>query len=77
MEGDSQLELYDAVAAGLKEAHRKVRRLHLPDGEREVLVRRLLAITAASKHDLAAASRRLDRLMKELEEIARGRFPSA
>lgn len=77
MEGDSQLELYGVVAAGLKKAHREVGRLHLPDGERKVFVRRLLAITAVSKHDLAAASRRLDRLMEEIEEIAPGRFPSA
>lgn len=77
MEGDSQLELYDLVAARLKEAHRKVRRLQISDGEREVLVRKLLVVTAASKHDLAAAARRLDRLIEELEEAAERRFPSA
>lgn len=77
MEGDSQLELYGAVATGLKEAHRKVRRLRLSDGERKALARRLLAITAVAKHDLATAARRLDRLMEELEEIATGRFPPA
>ncbi|MBB1245400.1 hypothetical protein GL263_17775 [Streptomyces durbertensis] len=77
MEGDSQLELYEAVAARLKEAHRRVRALHVPESERAVLARRLLAITAASKQDLAAAARRLDRLMEELEDIAAGRFPPA
>ncbi|MBB1254133.1 hypothetical protein [Streptomyces alkaliterrae] len=77
MEGDSQLELYEAVAARLKEAHRRVRTLHIPESERAVLARRLLAITAASKQDLAAAARRLDRLMEELEDIAAGRFPPA
>lgn len=77
MEGDSQLELYGVVAARLKDAHRKVRTLQIPDGERELLVRKLLAVTAASKHDLAAAARRLDRLIEELEEVAERRFPSA
>lgn len=77
MEGDSQLELYDLVAARLKDAHRKVRMLQIPDGERVLLVRKLLAVTAASKHDLTAAARRLDRLIEELEEVAERRFPSA
>ena len=36
------------------------------------LTRKLLVITAAAKHDLADAARRLDRLMKDLDE---GRFP--
>ncbi|KAF0650100.1 hypothetical protein K701_09940 [Streptomyces fradiae ATCC 10745 = DSM 40063] len=36
------------------------------------LSRKLLVVTAAAKHDLADAARRLDRLMKDLDE---GRFP--
>ena len=36
------------------------------------LSRKLLVITAAAKHDLADAARRLDRFMTDLDE---GRFP--
>ncbi|AGJ57531.1 hypothetical protein F750_5098 [Streptomyces sp. PAMC 26508] len=36
------------------------------------LSRKLLVVTAAAKHDLPGAARRLDRLMKDLDE---GRFP--
>ncbi|HET6355796.1 hypothetical protein OG905_12510 [Streptomyces sp. NBC_00322] len=72
MERDSQLELYEAVAARLKEAHTRVRALQVPEGVRMALSRKLLVVTAAAKHDLPDAARRLDRLMKDLDE---GRFP--
>ncbi|MFF8833671.1 hypothetical protein [Streptomyces sp. NPDC015131] len=72
MERDSQLELYQAVAARLKEAHTRVRALQVPEGVRMALSRKLLAVTAVAKHDLAGAATRLDRLMKDLDE---GRFP--
>ncbi|MFF3320975.1 hypothetical protein [Streptomyces sp. NPDC002889] len=72
MERDSQLELYAAVAARLKEAHARVRALQVPEGVRMALSRKLLVVTAAAKHDLPDAARRLDRLMKDLDE---GRFP--
>ncbi|KUH38460.1 MULTISPECIES: hypothetical protein [Streptomyces] len=72
MDRDSQLELYEAVAARLKEAHSRVRALQVPEGVRMALSRKLLVVTAAAKHDLADAARRLDRLMKDLDE---GRFP--
>ncbi|WP_181788153.1 hypothetical protein [Streptomyces phytophilus] len=67
MEPDGQLALYEAVAAGLKEAHRKVREVAATDAERAELTRRLLAITGAAKHDLAGAARRLERLRRELD----------
>ncbi|WP_419998197.1 hypothetical protein [Streptomyces boninensis] len=67
MESDGQLDLYETVAARLKEAHSRVRTLDAPESERTALTRQLLVITAAAKHDLAAAARRLDRLMAELE----------
>ncbi|GAA2457644.1 hypothetical protein [Streptomyces macrosporus] len=73
MERDGQLPLYDLVAARLKDAHTAVRRLQVPQDVRATLARRLLAITAASKHDLAGAARRLERLM---EDIGRGGFPA-
>ena len=72
MERDSQLKLYGQVADRLKEAHATVRALQVPEGVRMALSRKLLVITAAAKHDLPDAARRLDRLMKDLDE---GRFP--
>ncbi|MFF3750827.1 hypothetical protein ACFYYH_10250 [Streptomyces sp. NPDC002018] len=72
MERDSQLKLYGLVADRLKEAHTRVRGLQVPEGVRMALSRKLLVITAAAKHDLPDAARRLDRLMKDLDE---GRFP--
>ncbi|MCP9957135.1 MULTISPECIES: hypothetical protein [Streptomyces] len=68
MERDSQLELYETVAIRLKEAHSRVRALQVPEGVRMALSRKLLVVTASAKHDLADAARRLDRLMKDLDE---------
>lgn len=72
MERDSQLKLYGQVADQLKEAHSRVRALQVPESVRMALSRKLLVVTAAAKHDLPDAARRLDRLMKDLDE---GRFP--
>lgn len=66
MESDGQLPLYDLVAARLKEAHTTVRRLQVPQDVRAALVRRLLVVTAASKHDPVRAARRLERLMEDI-----------
>ncbi|WP_059011764.1 SCO5555 family protein [Streptomyces specialis] len=73
MERDGQLELYDRVAARLKDAHRTVRALQVPEDVRQALTRKLLIITAAAKQDLPGAARRLDRLM---EDVDAGRLPS-
>jgi hypothetical protein len=56
----------------LKQAHTRVAGLQVPEEIRVQLSRKLLVVTAASKHDLAGAARRLDALMKDLDE---GRFP--
>ncbi|MFI2379227.1 hypothetical protein ACH5AO_29885 [Streptomyces sp. NPDC018964] len=72
MEHDGQLQLHAAVAVQLKEAHAKVRALQVPEGVRMALARKLLVITAAAKHDLAGAARRLERFAEDLDE---GRFP--
>ncbi|MEU8570764.1 hypothetical protein AB0C51_20855 [Streptomyces pathocidini] len=72
MDRESQLELHRLVADRLKEAHTRVRTLQVPEGVRMALSRKLLVITAAAKHDLAAAARRLERFMKDLDE---GRYP--
>ncbi|MEN3586013.1 hypothetical protein AAH978_17885 [Streptomyces sp. ZYX-F-203] len=72
MERDGQLELYRLVAIRLKEAHATVRALQVPEGVRMALTRKLLVITAAAKHDLARAARRLERFTTDLEA---GRLP--
>jgi cell division protein YceG involved in septum cleavage len=72
MEHDGQLQLYTAVASRLKEAHTRVRTLQVPEGVRMALTRKLLVITAAAKHDLAGAARRLERFTEDLDE---GRYP--
>jgi hypothetical protein len=72
MERDDRLELYGLLAARLKQAHTRVAGLQVTDEVRVQLSRRLLVITAAAKHDLPAAARRLDALMTDLEE---GRLP--
>ncbi|MEU6668707.1 SCO5555 family protein [Streptomyces sp. NPDC046727] len=72
MEHDGQLQLYTAVANQLKEAHSRVRALQVPEGVRMALTRKLLVITAAAKHDLADAARRLDRFTADLDA---GRIP--
>ncbi|BCK68319.1 hypothetical protein CP981_27655 [Streptomyces platensis] len=72
MERDDQLELYGLVADRLKDAHTRVRTLQVPEGVRMALTRKLLVITAAAKHDLADAARRLERFMADLDE---GRYP--
>ncbi|MDJ0341680.1 hypothetical protein QMK19_04755 [Streptomyces sp. H10-C2] len=68
MDRDGQLELYGVLAARLKEAHARVANLQVPDDVRLQLNRKLLVVTAAAKHDLAGAARRLDALMRELDE---------
>jgi hypothetical protein len=72
MERDGQLELYGLVAYRLKQAHTRVAGLQVPEELRVQLSRKLIVITAAAKHDLVGAARRLEELMEDLDE---GRFP--
>ncbi|MFD7918647.1 hypothetical protein ACFV3R_05400 [Streptomyces sp. NPDC059740] len=74
MDRDDQLELYGRLASQLKAAHTRVRTLQVPEGVRMALTRQLLVITAAAKHDLVGAARRLERFMDDLDE---GRFPAS
>ncbi|MEC3997409.1 hypothetical protein VSR01_29470 [Actinacidiphila sp. DG2A-62] len=69
MERDRQLDLYGVLAARLKQAHTRVANAEVPDGTRRELSRRLLAVTAVAKRDLAGAVRRLDVLTAELDEL--------
>jgi hypothetical protein len=72
MERDGQPELYGFLAARLKHAHTRVAGLQVTDEVRVQLSRKLLVVTAAAKHDVAGAARRLDTLLKGLDEA---RFP--
>lgn len=70
MSEDPHVEL----AVRLRETHRRVAALELDDDEKCILVRRLLALTDASKRDAARAAVRLDRLLADLDT---GRFAAA
>ena len=61
-------ELAADLAARLRDAHRRVARLDVPDDEKARAARRLLALTDASKNDLERASARLDRFLADLDE---------
>lgn len=65
-------ELFTALSNRLRDAHRRVGSLTLPEDQKARVARRLLAISDASKHDLARASARLDALLADLDE---GRVP--
>ena len=60
-------ELHVQLAERLRDAHRRVARLDLPADEKARVVGRLVALTDASKHDVARASARLDRLLADLD----------
>jgi hypothetical protein len=61
-----ELSGYARLAQRLKEAHKALRDMELERAERADLVRHLLVITAASRHDPDDAMRRLDRFLDAL-----------
>jgi hypothetical protein len=61
-----ELSGYARLAQRLKEAHKALRVLDLPAAERAELTRRLLVITAASRHDQGDAMRRLELFLDAL-----------
>jgi hypothetical protein len=61
------------LAVRLRDAHRRVAALDLPDDQKARVARRLIALTDASKRDVGRASVRLDRLLADLDA---GRLPS-
>jgi len=69
----SDEDLFASLSVRLRDAHRRVGSLQAEDAQKARVARRLLAISDASKHDLARASGRLDRLLADLDA---GRFPS-
>ena len=66
-------DLFADLSRRLRDAHRAVASLAVDDDVKSAVVRRLIAITDASKHDLRRASERLDLL---LDDIASERFPA-
>jgi outer membrane murein-binding lipoprotein Lpp len=70
----SEDDLHVTLAARLREAHRTVRTLDAPEEQKARVVRRLIALTDASKRDAARASARLDLLLADLDA---GRLPVA
>ena len=59
-------ELFAELSAKLRDAHRRVAQLEVPDDEKARITRHLLVISDASKHDLRRASARLDAFLAEL-----------
>jgi hypothetical protein len=60
-------DLFADLSRRLRDAHRRVRAIDADDETRADVVRRLIAITNASKHDLSRASQRLDSLVADLD----------
>ena len=52
----------------LRRFQARVRGLEIPDDEKALATRRLLAISDASKHDVARAAKRLSAFMTDLDE---------
>ncbi|MEU9836953.1 hypothetical protein AB0D67_35900 [Streptosporangium sp. NPDC048047] len=59
----------EELARRLREAHRRVRGLHLPADRRERLARRLISINDAAKHNVGHAARRLDSFLLDLDAL--------
>jgi hypothetical protein len=67
-------DLEAQLATRLRDAHRRVAGLDVPEDQKARVARRLIALTDASKRDLVRASARLDRLLADLDA---GRLPVA
>ena len=60
-------ELHVELAGRLRDAHRRVASLQVNDDEKRRVATRLIALTDASKRDVARASARLDLLLADLD----------
>ena len=60
-------ELFVALADRLRDAHRRIAALEWPDDEKARVIRRLLAISDATKHNLPRDAARLDVLLADLD----------
>ena len=63
---DEDGAVFAELSAKLRDTHRRVAALEVPNDEKASITRRLLVITDASKHDLHRALLRLDALIAEL-----------
>ncbi len=63
----SDEDLAASFAVRLRDAHRRVVALDAPDDEKARVAARFIALTDASKRDIARASRRLDLLLADLD----------
>ena len=60
-------ELHEELARRLRDAHRRVASLDVDEDEKRRVATRLIALTDASKRDVARASARLDLLLADLD----------
>ena len=60
-------DLAQELATRLRDAHRRLASLDLPESEKARVARRLIALSDVAKTDLSRASARLDRLMTDLD----------
>ncbi len=72
MDADGDARLFADLSNRLRDAHRMLADLDVGEDTKAAVVRRLIAVTDASKHDLRRASERLDLLLADLDS---GRFP--
>ena len=56
------------LALKLRDAHRRVAALEVPDDEKARITRHLIVITDASKHDVTRAAARLEAFLAELPD---------
>ena len=69
---DDDGAVFAELSSKLRDTHRLVAALEVPNDEKASITRRLIVITDASKHDLRRALVRLDALIAELPEPAPG-----
>ena len=67
MTNDPAAELFESLSQRLRLGHKRVAALDVDDEQKGRAVRRLIAITDASKHDLGRASERLDAFLADLD----------
>ena len=60
-------DLAEQLAIRLRDAHRRIVSLELPECEKSRVARRLIALSDVAKTDLKRASARLDRLLADLD----------
>lgn len=65
--GVEDAELFADLSVRLRDAHRRVASLVAPEDEKARVLRRLLAISDAAKHDLRRSSERLDVFLSDLD----------